>query len=83
MGSLQHRARFLFEFTLSAEDDDSPIVPQHGRLSDLLFRLCGLRRRFGTEHFASVCGTDVGARGQTVGLENTWNPLKIFDSTGE
>ena len=39
VGSLQHRAHFLCEFTLFAEDDDSSIVPLHGRLSDLLFRL--------------------------------------------
>ena len=39
VGSLQHHARCLFEFTLSAEDDDSSIVLLHGLLSDLLFRL--------------------------------------------
>ena len=39
VGSFQHRARFLCEFTLSAEDGDSSIVFLHGRLSDLLFRL--------------------------------------------
>ena len=38
VGSLQHRARFLCEFILFAEEDDSSIVLLRGRLSDLLFR---------------------------------------------
>ena len=41
MGSLQHRARFLCEFTLFAEEEDSSIVPLHGRLSDLVSEACG------------------------------------------
>ena len=39
VGSLLHRTRFLWEFTLFAEEEDSSIVLLHGRLSDLLFRL--------------------------------------------
>ena len=35
---------------------------------DLLFRLCGLRLRFGAERFVRVCCTDTGARRQTAGL---------------
>ena len=64
VGSLQHRARFLCEFTLSGEDDDSSIVLLHGCLSDLLSRLWCLRRRFAAERLVCVCQTDVGARRQ-------------------
>ena len=39
MGSFKHRARILCEVALFAEEEDSSIVPLHGRLSDLLFRL--------------------------------------------
>ena len=67
-GSLQHRARFLSRSTLSAEDDDSSIVSLHARFAELLFRLCGLHRRFGAERFVRVCCTDTGARRQTARL---------------
>ena len=78
MGSLKHRARFHCEFTLSAEDDDSSILLLHGSLSDLLFRLCGLRRRFGADCFVCVCGTDVGVRRQAAG-EALWGALGESD----
>ena len=60
MGSLQHRARFLCELTLFAKDDDCLIELLHERLSDLLFRLGGLRRRSGIERFVCVCGNELG-----------------------
>ena len=81
MGSLQHRARFLCGSTLSAEYDDSSIVLQQSRFSDLLFRLCDLRRRFGAERFVFVRGTDVEARRQTAGLGGTWGAVEVLDST--
>ena len=66
---------------LSAEDGVSSIVLLHSRFSDLLLRLCGLRRRFGAERFVRFCGTVVGARRHTAGLGGTWGALEAVDST--